>query len=115
MVWIDNKKAFDMVPQSWIKKLSQNVQNITWSHKLDRENHENLESGIDSRKKKLRRGRRRRGIFPEDALSLLQFIIPRMQLTHILRKYTAEYKLSGSQEKINHLIYMDDIKLFAKN
>ena len=27
---------------------------------------------------------------------------------------TAGYKLSRSQEKINHLMYMDDIKLFAK-
>ena len=34
---------------------------------------------------------------------------------HILRKCTAGYKLSRSQEKINHLTYMDDIKLFAKN
>ena len=35
--------------------------------------------------------------------------------TQPLRKGTAGYKLSGSQEKINHLMYMDDIKLFAKN
>ena len=33
-----------------------------------------------------------------------------MQLNHILRKCTAGYK-----EKFNHLMYMDDIKLFAKN
>ena len=33
-------------------KLSQNVQNIQWSHKLHQENHENLESWIDSRRKK---------------------------------------------------------------
>ena len=38
-----------------------------------------------------------------------------MPLNHILRKCTAGYKLTKSQEKINHLIYMDDIKLFAKN
>ena len=38
-----------------------------------------------------------------------------MPLNHILRKYTAGYKLSRSQEKINHLMYIDDIKLFAKN
>ena len=37
-----------------------------------------------------------------------------MPLRHILRKFTAGYKLSRSQEKINHLMYMDDIKLFAK-
>ena len=36
-------------------------------------------------------------------------------LNHKLRKCTAGYKLSRSQEKVNHLMYMDDIKLFAKN
>ena len=36
-------------------------------------------------------------------------------LNHILRKCTARYKLSRLQEKINHLMYMDDINLFAKN
>ena len=38
-----------------------------------------------------------------------------MPLNHIRRKCRAGYKLSRSQEKINHLMYMDDIKLFAKN
>ena len=38
-----------------------------------------------------------------------------MPLNHLLKKCTAGYKLSRSQEKINHLMYMDDIKLFAKN
>ena len=33
--------------------LPQNVQNIRWSHKLYRENYENLKSGIDCRRKKL--------------------------------------------------------------
>ena len=55
-----------------------------------------------------------RGIFQEDALSPLLFIIAMIPLNHILRKYTARYKFSRSQEKINHLMYMDDIKLFAK-
>ena len=56
-----------------------------------------------------------RGIFQGDALSPLLFIIAMMPLNHILRKFTAGYKLSRSQEKVNHLMYMDDIKLFAKN
>ena len=55
-----------------------------------------------------------RGIFQGDALSLLLFMIAMMQLNHILRKCAAGYKLSRSQEKINHLMYMDYIKLFAK-
>ena len=56
-----------------------------------------------------------RGIFKGAALSPLQFIIAMMPLNPILRKCTAGYKLSRSQEKINHLMYMDDLKLFAKN
>ena len=56
-----------------------------------------------------------RGIFQRDALSPLLFIIAMMPLNCMLRKCTAEYKLRTSQEKINHLMYMDDIKLLAKN
>ena len=38
-----------------------------------------------------------------------------MLLNHILRKFTAGHKLSRLHEKINHLMYTADIKLFAKN
>ena len=38
-----------------------------------------------------------------------------MPLNHILRKCTARYKLSKFQEEINHLIYMNNIKLPARN
>ena len=54
------------------------------------------------------------GIFPGYAQSPLLFVIGMMPLSHIIKKCTARHKLSKSQEKINHLIYMDDIKLFAK-
>ena len=38
-----------------------------------------------------------------------------MPLNHTLRKCTGRYKLAKSQEKINYLVYMDDIKLLAQN
>ena len=34
-------------------------------------------------------------------------------LTHVLRKAKAKYNLGG--EKINHLLFMDDFKLYRKN
>ena len=54
-------------------------------------------------------------IFQGDALSPLLLIIAMMPQNHILRKWSAGYKLSRSQDNINLLMYMDDIKLFAKN
>ena len=115
MARTDYKKAYDMVPQSGIihclkmYKISHEVINFiektmqTWRVELTAGGRSLAETNI------------KRGIFEGDALSPLLFIIAMMPLNHILRKCTAGYKLSRSQEKINHLMYMDDIKLFAKN
>ena len=113
MAWIDYKKAYGHTKLD--NKLSQNVQNIRLSHNLYRKNHENLEREIDRRGKSLSETKIKSGIFQGDELSPLLFIIAMIPLNCILRKCTAGYKLTKLQEKINHLMYMDDIKLFAKN
>ena len=112
---IDYKKAYDMVPQSWIinclkmYKISDEVINFT--EKTMKTWRVELTAGGRS----LAEAKIQRDIFQGDTLSLLLFIIAMMPPNHILRKCTAGYKLRRSQEKINHLMYMDDIKLFAKN
>ena len=114
MAWIDNKKAYDMVSKSWI---------LHWlkMYNISREVINFIEKTIQTWRAELTAGGRsfaetkiERGIFQGDALSPLLFIIAMMPLNHILRKFTARYKLCRSQEKINHLMYLDDIKLFAK-
>ena len=115
MVRIDYKKVYDMVLQSWIinclrmYEISDEV--INFIKKTMKTGEVELTAG----RKSLAQAKIQRGIFERDALSPLLFIIAMMSLNHILRKCTAGYKLSKSQKKINHLIYMDDIKLFAKN
>ena len=47
MVWIDNKKAYDMVLKTCVFK---NVQNILQYPKFHHESHEKLEGEIDSGK-----------------------------------------------------------------
>ena len=54
-------------------------------------------------------------IFQGNSLSTLLFIIAMIPFNHIQRKCTAAYKISKSQEKINHQMYIDNIKLLAKN
>ena len=63
--WKQDKTEKSSYGLDWLRKgiwygstkldntLSQNVQNITWSRKLHRKNHPNLESGVDSKRKKL--------------------------------------------------------------
>ena len=66
-------------------------------------------------RKRLTEVKIQRCIFQGEAVSPLLFVIAMMSLNHILGKCTDEYQLSRSQKEINHLMYMDDIKRFAKN
>ena len=50
-----------------------------------------------------------------DTFSSLLFVMALMLLNYILRKYTESCKFTKSQRKINHLVYMDESKLFVKN
>ena len=56
-----------------------------------------------------------RGIYQEDAHSLLLFVIAMMPLNPVIRKCIRGYKLTKLQENINHLMQMDEIKLFLEN
>ena len=120
MAWIDYKMAYDMVP---LKMAYDMVPlNCLKMYKISHEVINFIEQTMKTWRVDLTAGGRsiaetkiQRGIFLGDALSPLLFIIAMMPLNHILRKCVAGYKLSRSQEKINHLMYMDDNKLFAKN
>ena len=111
MAWIDYKKAYDMVRQSWILHCLK-------TYKISHEVIKFIEQTMKTWRVELTAGGRsiaetkiQKDIFQ----SPLLFRLAMIPLNHILRTCTAGYKLSRSQEKINHLMYMDDIKLFAKN
>ena len=55
----------------------------------------------------------RRGIFQRDNLLPLLFAICIILLTHVLCKVKARYSL-GEGEKINHILFMYDLKLYGK-
>ena len=112
MGWIDNRKAYDMVPHTWIHeclemyKVDEKIRHMmrnsmkTWRTVLECNGSELGEVNI------------RRGIFQKDSLSPPFFVIAMIPLTSILRRTTPGYVLKN-QTKINHLLYMDDLKLFG--
>ena len=115
MAWIDYKKAYDMVPHSWIIEcldlfgVAENINSLSvnsmkkWKVMLCSGNSELGEVEI------------KRGIFQGDSLSLLVFVLALITLSLILSKAKAAYKFSESKEKINHLLFMNDLKLYTQS
>ena len=96
MAWFDYKKAYDMVPQSWII-------NCLKMYKISNEVIKFIEKtmktwgvGLTAGGRSLAEAKIQRGIFQGDTLSPLIFLIAMMPLNTILRKCTTGYKLSRS-------------------
>ena len=55
------------------------------------------------------------GIFQGGSLSPLLLALVMIPLTLVLRQTKASYKVKNGGKKINHLLLMGDLELFAKN
>jgi hypothetical protein len=121
MAWIDFQKAYDMVPHSWIieslklYKVSETVINFlhqsmkSWNLKLFCQGSHLGDISV------------KRGIFQGDSLSPLLFIMALFPLSHVVLDKNWGYQLKVNSKDnselatVNHLLYMDDIKLYAKS
>ena len=56
-----------------------------------------------------------RRIFQGDSLSPLLFVLSMVPLSLILKKVNAYYKWGKKEYRLNHLIFMDDLKLYVKS
>ena len=57
----------------------------------------------------------KRGIFQGDSLSPLLFVMIMIPLSQRLNAANIGYKLINTDRSINHLLFMDDLKLYASN
>ena len=55
------------------------------------------------------------GIFQGDFFSPLVFVLALIPLSLILKKSKVAYEFSESKEKINHLLFVDDLKLYSRS
>ena len=115
MAWIDYKKAFDMIPHTWLieclKIYGAEENTISFLKNTMR----NWNTILTSYGIRLAEVNIRRGIFQGDSLSPLLFVVAMIPMTKVLQKMDAGYQLKKRGNKINHLMFMDDIKLYGKS
>ena len=114
MGWKDYKKAYDMVPHSWILEClilfgaAENIRSLLENSMMS------WQTELTSNGQTLGTVSIKRCIFQGDSLSPLLFVVTMIPLTLILRKCEASYQYTNST-KLNHLLFMDDLKLYARN
>ena len=114
MTWIDYKKVYDMIPHSWILESLGLVQVSVNIVEFFRKSMKTWNINLTSCGEYLAKVDIRRGIFQGDSLSPLVSMICIIPLTQILRKVKSAYTLKNG-EKLNHVLFMDDLKIFAKS
>ena len=115
MAWIDYRKAYDMLPHSWILeslgliKVAKNIDGILRGSMKD------WRTELTANGEALGEVMIRRGIFQGDSLSPLLFIVAMLPLTRLLKRENLGYRFGIGGTMINHLLFMDDVKLYAKD
>lgn len=117
--YIDYQKAFDSVPHSWlievmeIYKIHPNIVNFLKNNMA----HWRTNIEIFAKTKPIRTSgiNIKCGIFQGDCLSALWFCIALNPLSNLLKNSKYGYKIKGNtnREVLSHLLYMDDLKIFA--
>ncbi|XP_030753591.1 A disintegrin and metalloproteinase with thrombospondin motifs 7-like [Sitophilus oryzae] len=121
MAYVDYQKAFDSIPHSWLLKvleiysIDKTIINFLqhtmakWNTSLSIKHQEsNIESGII---------RLQRGIFQGDSLSALWFCLALNPISETLKEtgFGFTLKFGKNSEVISHLLFMDDLKIYAAN
>jgi hypothetical protein len=118
--FIDYKKAYDSVPHSWLIKILKiykiNLDLINFLSHVMTFWRTTLNLSINNTKLKSEPIQIKRGIYQGDSLSPLWFCLAINPLTNLLNSTGYGFNIRHNNttlSKLNHLLYMDDIKLYA--
>ena len=93
--------------------MSENIQNIQQynnNNKIQHKSHEKLEVGLNSERKNLSKGKN-----PLTLTTVICHLSEQHSIMYIESSRRGGYKFAKSEEKVNYVIYMDNIKLCAQN
>ena len=114
MSWIDYKKAFDMIPNSWLIECLEIYGAEENTIRFLKNTMPNLKSILTSNRTRLAKVNIKRAIFQGDSLPPLLFTAAMIPTTRVLGRMEVGYQLKNRNSRINHLKFMNSIKLFRR-
>ena len=115
MAWVDYRKAYDLIPHSWLLKILDLTKVAGNIGRLIENSMCKWETELTCNGKGLCNVEIKRGIFQGDSLSPLLFVMAMIPLTHLLRREVFGYRFKENSSLVNHLFFMDDLKLYGRN
>ena len=117
LLWIDYKKAYNSVPHSWIQKVIILYKGNPTITEFIKTTIPNWKININLPNKNgpiiLNKINITTGIFQGDTFSLPLFYLKLAPLSNILKHANTGFKINDSV--VSHLLYTDDLKVYAKN
>ena len=115
MAWIDYIKAYDSIQQSCVNECMEMFGIAENLRTFLEKNMQQWRLSLMANGEDLGEVNVKRGIFQGDSLLPLLFVLSMVSLSLILKKVNACYKWAKKEYKLNHLLFMDDLKLYAKS
>ena len=115
MVWIDYRKTYDFVPYTWILECLELLGIADKDRRFLEKSMKKWKLLLISNKLDLCEVDVNRDIFQGDSLLPLIFVICMIPLSLILRKVKPSYEWGRKEFELNHILFMDGLKLFGKS
>jgi hypothetical protein len=115
--WIDVKKAYDSVSHEYLIKCIERLNMQPWITRILKKLIENWKIQIMDKTEPILEKRVERGILQGDSLSPLLFVLCMDPLSRRLNSLYPKLEIEGENENYlcNHLLFVDDLKLFARD
>ena len=114
MAWIDYRKAYDLVPHSWVNECMEMFGIAENLRTFLQKSMQQWRASLTANGEDLGDVTVKREIFQGDSLSPFLFVLSIVPLSLILKKVNVCYKWGKKEYKLNLLLFMDDLKLYAK-
>ena len=115
MAWVDFRKTYDMVPHVWIIKALKLIDAASNVIALLKSTMTDWNTELITKDINLGEVNINQDIFLGDSLSPLLFVMSLIPLTLALRQMKQGYSFQKGKSKLNHLLFMDNLKLYGSN